>query len=73
MFRYNLVLALLKVIESDFKTATVKFVSQGIEKEAIDSYFKKFKEAKTRNKIKDENEKNIDFWAKKLGRNLKLL
>lgn len=65
MFRYKLVLALLKVIESDFKTATVKFVSQGIEKEAIDSYFKKFKEAKTRNKIKDENEKNIDFWAKK--------
>ena len=48
----------------DFKTAEAAFLSQGIEKGLIKSYFEKFKEIKTKNKIKDSKQKNIDLWAK---------
>lgn len=61
------ILAILRkiIIESDYKTAKTKFMSQGIKEPNIDSYFKKFKEIKNQNKIKEISDKNIDTWAKK--------
>lgn len=63
----NRVLSALKklIVISDFKTAKTKFASQGIEKDVIDSYFKKFKEVRDQNKIKETEKKNIDTWANK--------
>ena len=62
----KLIAALTKIITtSDFKTAKVKFISQGIDKEVVDSYFKLFKECRDQNKIKKTEDKNIDAWANK--------
>lgn len=60
----ELLAALEKIITSDFKTAKTEFLRQGIDASIIDSYFKKFKEARDQNKIKSIEEKNIDLWAK---------
>ena len=67
------VLAVLKklIVLSDFKTAKTKFASQGIDKDIIDSYFKKFKEVRDQNKIKETEKKNIDTWASKPWKDFK--
>ena len=50
---------------ADFKTTEVKFLDHGVDKSEIDEYFKDFKELKSRNKITNAQEKDIDFWGKK--------
>ena len=58
----KLIAALHKVV-SDFKTAKTIFMSQGIDPELIDQYFKKFKEGRDKNKICFIGDRNIDNWA----------
>ena len=53
------------LVESDFKTSKEKFLQQGIEEQEIAVTFDSFKEAASKNKIKNLDEKNIDWWAKK--------
>ena len=53
-------------ILADFKTVKKKFATdQNIEVDLVDTYLDEFKELRNRNKIKDHDEKNIDFWGKK--------
>lgn len=64
--QHHFVMALCAVlVEADFKTAKKKFLDLGVEEEQINVTFEAFKEAKTKNKIRNNDEKNIDFWAKK--------
>jgi hypothetical protein len=53
------------LVESDFKTSKEKFLQQGVEEQEITITFDSFKEAASKNKIKNIDEKNIDWWAKK--------
>jgi hypothetical protein len=53
------------IVHSDFKTVLKKFEDQGSLRNEIEEYFELFKKAKEQNKIKEEQEKNIDFWGKK--------
>ena len=53
------------VIKSDFKSVLKKFEEQGILRNEIEEYFQHFKKIKQKNKIKQVEEKNIDYWGKK--------
>ena len=77
-FSDQVIISALKRVVSDFKTAKNIFIKDiidanksfrqidNVETEAwVDEYIKKFKEVKNKNKIKNINEKNIDYWAKK--------
>ena len=58
-----LVLALRKVVEADFKTATISFEMDASSSEVKD-YISRFKSLKNKNQIKDLKDKNIDSWVK---------
>lgn len=51
-----------EILFEDFKTAFKKFVEQGNEEEEVKQVLQQFKNLQ--NKIKKDNEKNIDWWAK---------
>lgn len=51
-----------ELLLEDFKTAYKKFVEQGNDKEEVKQVLQQFKNLQ--NKIKKDNEKNIDWWAK---------
>lgn len=53
-----------QLVVADFKTVSKKFLDQGQDKAAIEDLITKFKDAKTKNKIKETEHKNIDFWGK---------
>jgi len=61
----QIIIALSRIIEADFKTALNKFQEQGVDDDVIKDTFEAFKEAKKKNKIKENDQKNIDWWAKK--------
>ena len=52
-------------VEADFKTTAIKFEKQGIDPSIIKTYIDKYKDLKSKNKIKEGEAKDIDFWGKK--------
>jgi len=63
----KLIVALRKtIILADFKTVKTKFLDQGIADDEVDSYLEDFKILRDRNKIKNIDEKNIDYWGGKV-------
>jgi len=68
--RRKLVAALINIIESGFKEAEVKFTREN-EAGEVKEYLKKFKDASSKNKIKNQAEKNIDSWSKKYFKDFK--
>jgi len=52
------------LLDEDYKTTAVKFITSGIDKAQVDDYIKKFKELSNKQKLIGD-EKNIDNWAKK--------
>lgn len=62
--RHKILIALAKiVVESNFKTVKEKFLKEGIDVAFVDQYLKDFKKLRDENKIKDNKQKDIDFWG----------
>lgn len=55
----------LKNVLADFKTVRQKFNDCFVASDLVDSYLNDFKELRDKNRIKNINEKNIDYWGKK--------
>jgi recombinational DNA repair protein RecR len=53
------------LILEDFKTVEKKFVDSGVPQDDVKKYLSLYKDAKTKNKIKDAEDLNIDTWGKK--------
>jgi hypothetical protein len=53
------------LILEDFKTVEKKFVDSGAPQDDVKKYLSLYKDAKTKNKIKDAEDLNIDTWGKK--------
>ena len=51
-------------LHEDFRTARIKFIQAEIEPNNVDSVLTRFKTLSRQQKIKDPNEKNIDWWVK---------
>ena len=66
MYSRGLMAVLAKIIvRSDYTTVLKKFMDQGSNRDEIEEYIALYKELKTRDKIKNNDEKNIDWWGKK--------
>jgi len=66
MLKKRIIAALKKVlVESDFKSIEKKFLNQGIEKEEVKKTLEVFKELRDKHRIRNLEEKNIDFWGNK--------
>jgi len=61
----NNLIMVLKEITADFKTVEQKFLTQNVSGTDIKTYMDLFKQAKSKNKIKNKNEMDIDYWGKK--------
>lgn len=53
------------IVQSDFSTVKRKFLKQNAHSEEIKEYFEIFRDLKKKNKIKNKQERNIDYWGKK--------
>lgn len=58
-------------VTGDFKSVEVKFEKQGIPSGQVKDYLSKFKKLRDDQKIKDPNEKNVDYWGKQDFKELK--
>jgi len=62
--KHKVIAALKTIVEAGFKEVETKFVKEA-ETEEVKEYLNKFKNAASKNKIKNLEEKNIDAWGKK--------
>ena len=53
------------LVLADFKTVKKKFLDQGASEDDVNTYLTHFKRMRDQNRIKDNTQKNIDFWGKK--------
>jgi len=62
--KHKVIAALKTIVEAGFKEVETKFVKEA-EIEEVKEYLSKFRNAASKNKIKNPEEKNIDAWGKK--------
>jgi len=62
--KHKVIAALKTIVEAGFLEVETKFVKEA-ETEEVKEYLNKFKNAASKNKIKNLEEKNIDAWGKK--------
>jgi hypothetical protein len=61
----------LKRVVADFKTVQLKFEKQNVPVSDIKEYFDAFKKLRDKNYIKNNQEKDIDYWGKQSWENFK--
>ena len=53
------------LVLADFKTVKKKFLDQNASKDEVETYLTHFKRMRDQNRIKENTQKDIDFWGKK--------
>ena len=62
---HRLIAALKKaIVISDFKSVSRKFAGQGIDPTRVETYLKLFRKLKDRNRIVNEQQRDVNFWGK---------
>lgn len=64
--QHTLLIALARcLVEANFKTVKLKFVSKGEDEDEVLEYLQEFKNLRDQNKIKESQKKDISYWGKK--------